>query len=53
MNVLDLDWRPVVSKLLPSMQVNSHLLHSDHWVMWQSPGESHGAGQGTHCESRH
>lgn len=37
-NVLDLDWRPIVSKLLPSMQVSSHVLHSDHSVKWQSPG---------------
>lgn len=36
-NVLDRDWRPVVSKLLPSIHVNSQELHSDHSAKWQSP----------------
>lgn len=34
---LDRDWRPLVSKLLPLMQVSSQELHSDHSVRWQSP----------------
>lgn len=36
-NALERDWRPVVSKLLPLMQVSSQELHSDHSVRWQSP----------------
>lgn len=44
-NVLDRDWRPKVSKLLPSMHVNSQELHSDHSVKWQSPSSTKRGGR--------